>query len=123
VRLKRFQEGTHDELLATLAKVRAESKASFSGIVLDMRGNPGGLVDEAAEIVAGSLQDNHRATIVGAPTFGKGSVQTILELPGGAGLKLTTMRYYTPSGHSIQAQGIQPDILVESSRTTAEIGR
>src|SRR5258706_9295729 len=170
VRLKQFQEGTHDELLATLAKVRAESRAPFSGIVLDMRGNPGGLVDEAAEIadeflgagviystrhrgqvvdevraraggalagptmavlineysasaaelVAGSLQDNRRATVVGAPTFGKGSVQSIIELPGGAGLKLTTMRYYTPSGHSIQAQGIQPDILVESNRVAAE---
>jgi carboxyl-terminal processing protease len=77
----------------------------------------------AAELVAGSLQDNRRATVVGAPTFGKGSVQTILELPGGAGLKLTTMRYYTPSGHSIQAQGIQPDIVVESSRVAAEPGR
>jgi carboxyl-terminal processing protease len=148
-----------------LARLRAESPTPFAGIVLDMRYNPGGLVDEAseiadeflaqgtiystrhrgevveevrakgggaligvpmavlvneysasaAELVAGSLQDNHRATIVGAPTFGKGSVQTILELPAGAGLKLTTMRYYTPSGRSIQAQGIQPDILVESN--------
>jgi carboxyl-terminal processing protease len=173
LRLKQFQEGTHQELVQTLAKVREESALAFSGIVLDMRGNPGGLVDEAAEVadeflasgiiystrhrgqvvdevrarsggalvgppmavlineysasaaelVAGSLQDNHRATIVGAPTFGKGSVQTILELPAGAGLKLTTMRYYTPSGHSIQAQGIQPDILVESSRIATEPGR
>ncbi|HKQ69943.1 MAG TPA: S41 family peptidase [Polyangiaceae bacterium] len=166
LRLKQFQEGTHDELVATLAKLREQSSAPFTGILLDMRSNPGGLVDEAseiadeflgsgliystrhrsevveevsarsggalvappmavlvneysasaAELVAGALQDNHRASIVGAPTFGKGSVQTILELPGGAGLKLTTMRYYTPSGHSIQAQGIQPDIVVESSR-------
>jgi len=173
LRLKQFQEGTHDELVATLGKLRDEQRAPFSGIVLDMRGNPGGLVDEAAEVadeflpsgiiystrhrgqvveevrarsggalatqpmavlineysasaaelVAGSLQDNRRATVVGAPTFGKGSVQTILELPGGAGLKLTTMRYYTPSGHSIQAQGIQPDILVESSRIAADPGR
>jgi carboxyl-terminal processing protease len=173
LRLKQFQEGTHDELMSTLARVRGETPAPFAGVLLDMRGNPGGLVDEAAEIadeflatgiiystrhrgevvdevraeaggalvgppmavlineysasaaelVAGSLQDNHRATIIGAPTFGKGSVQTILELPGGAGLKLTTMRYYTPSGHSIQAQGIQPDILVESTRVATEPGR
>jgi len=166
LRLKQFQEGTHQELVQTLARLRAESPAPFAGVLLDMRSNPGGLVDEASEIadeflqsgtiystrhrgevveevrakgggalvgvpmavlvneysasaselVAGSLQDNHRATVVGAPTFGKGSVQTILELPAGAGLKLTTMRYYTPSGRSIQAQGIQPDILVESSR-------
>jgi len=142
-------------------------------VLLDMRSNPGGLVDEAsevadeflsggtvystrhrgqvveqmtaraggaladlpmtvlvneysasaAELVAGALQDNRRATIVGAPTFGKGSVQSIVDLPGGAGLKLTTMRYYTPTGHSIQAQGIQPDILVESSRVAAASSR
>ena len=66
----------------------------------------------AAELVAGALQDNKRAPIVGAPTFGKGSVQTIVDLPGGAGLRLTTLRYYTPSGRPIQAQGVKPDILV-----------
>jgi carboxyl-terminal processing protease len=66
----------------------------------------------AAELVAGALQDNKRAPIVGAPTFGKGSVQTIVDLPGGAGLRLTTLRYYTPSGRPIQAQGVHPDILV-----------
>jgi carboxyl-terminal processing protease len=66
----------------------------------------------AAELVAGALQDNKRASIVGAPTFGKGSVQTIVDLPGGAGLQLTTLRYYTPSGRPIQAQGVKPDILV-----------
>ncbi len=64
----------------------------------------------ASEIVAGALQDNHRAIIMGTQTFGKGSVQTILPLPGGDAIKLTTARYYTPSGRSIQAQGIQPDI-------------
>jgi carboxyl-terminal processing protease len=62
--------------------------------------------------VAGALQDNKRAPIIGAPTFGKGSVQTIVDLPGGAGLRLTTLRYYTPSGRPIQAQGVKPDILV-----------
>jgi carboxyl-terminal processing protease len=66
----------------------------------------------AAELVAGALQDNKRASVVGAPTFGKGSVQTIVDLPGGAGLRLTTLRYYTPSGRPIQAQGVKPDILV-----------
>jgi carboxyl-terminal processing protease len=166
VRLKQFQEGTHRELLDAVGRARRESPRPFTGVLLDMRSNPGGLVDEAsevadefltegavystrhrgqvveqvtarsggalanlpttvlvneysasaAELVAGALQDNHRATVVGAPTFGKGSVQSIVDLPSGAGLKLTTMRYYTPSGHSIQAQGIQPDILVESSR-------
>ena len=73
----------------------------------------------SAELVAGALQDSHRATIVGAPTFGKGSVQTIFDLPGGAGLRLTTMRYYTPSGRSIQAEGIQPDIVIQPSQPAA----
>jgi len=169
IRLKQFQEGTHDELLRAAAKLRAESKAPLTGVILDMRNNPGGLVDEAeaiadeflssgviyttrhrgrildeakahsggafaslpivalvneysassAELVAGALQDSHRGTIVGAPTFGKGSVQTIFDLPGGAGLRLTTMRYYTPSGRSIQAEGIRPDLLIQSATPTA----
>ncbi len=162
VRLKQFQENTHAELLDAIAKVRSEASAPLTGVILDMRYNPGGLVDQAegvadeimndgviystrrrgevvdqveatrggaladlpvvalvneysasaAELVAGALQDSHRATIVGAQTFGKGSVQTIFDLPGGAGLRLTTMRYYTPSGRSIQAQGILPDVIV-----------
>jgi carboxyl-terminal processing protease len=137
--------------------------------MLDMRNNPGGLVDEAeavadeflssgviyttrhrgkivdeakahdggafaalpvvvlvneysassAELVAGALQDSHRATVVGAPTFGKGSVQTIFDLPGGAGLRLTTMRYYTPNGRSIQAEGIRPDLLIQAAQPRA----
>ncbi|HEY3592701.1 MAG TPA: S41 family peptidase, partial [Polyangiaceae bacterium] len=166
LRLKQFQEGTHDELLDAVGKLRGAGAPPITGIVLDLRGNPGGLVDQAsavadeflasgviystrhrgqivdevsarsggalvappmavlvneysasaAELLAGSLQDNHRATIVGVSTFGKGSVQTIVELPRGAGLKLTTMRYYTPSGRSIQAQGIEPDIAVEGAR-------
>ena len=69
----------------------------------------------ASELLAGALQDQGRATIVGANTFGKGSVQSIIDLPGGAGLRLTTMRYYTPKGRAIQAQGIQPDVLVEAA--------
>jgi carboxyl-terminal processing protease len=168
LRLKQFQQGTHDEMLAAIGNVRAA--APITGVVLDMRNNPGGLVDEAAlvadelledgaiystrhrgqvvdevhahgggalvrlpaavivneysasaaELVAGALQDNRRASIVGAQTFGKGSVQSILELPGGAALKLTTMRYYTPSGRSIQAQGIAPDVAVEAGRPAGD---
>lgn len=67
----------------------------------------------AAEIVAGALQDNHRAVIIGQPTFGKGSVQTVIELTPELGLKLTIARYYTPSGRSIQEKGVQPDLLVD----------
>ncbi|MDD3482243.1 S41 family peptidase [Azovibrio restrictus] len=69
----------------------------------------------ASEIVAGALQDHKRAVIMGTQTFGKGSVQTVLPLPGNAAIKLTTARYYTPSGRSIQAKGIEPDIQVEES--------
>ncbi len=169
VRVKQFQDGTHVELLRAAGKLRAEPGAEIRGVVLDLRNNPGGLVDEAegvadellasgviyttrhrgrvmeesrahdggafaslpivalvneytassAELVAGALQDNRRATIVGAPTFGKGSVQTIFELPGGAGMRLTTMRYYTPSGRSIQAEGIKPDILIQTGQPVA----
>jgi carboxyl-terminal processing protease len=164
LRIKQFQSGTHEELLDAIGKLREQAKGPLSGVLLDLRNNPGGLVDEASavadeflrdgivyttrhrgetvdevragrggavstepavvlvneysasasELLAGALQDNRRATIVGAPTFGKGSVQTILELPGGGGMRLTTMRYYTPSGHAIQAQGIHPDVPVES---------
>ncbi len=165
IRVKAFQTGTHTELLEAIGELRAASKDPIRGIILDLRNNPGGLVDEAtavadeflrggviyttrhrgrvvdtarahkagalrrgpmvvlvnefsasaAELVAGALQDNRRGTVIGAPTFGKGSVQTILDLPGGAGLKLTTMRYYTPSGRAIQAQGVRPDVLVEAA--------
>jgi len=70
----------------------------------------------ASEIVAGALQDHHRATVLGAQTFGKGSVQTILPLGNSTGLKLTTARYYTPAGRSIQAKGIEPDLYVDDGR-------
>lgn len=166
IRLKQFQETTHEELLRDVAKARAESPAKFRGVLLDMRYNPGGLVDQselvademmgsgviystrhrgevldlveatpggalvdlpvvtlvneytasAAELVAGALQDSGRSTVVGANTFGKGSVQTIFELPGGAGLRLTTMRYYTPGGRAIQAQGIEPDVVIRPQK-------
>jgi carboxyl-terminal processing protease len=69
----------------------------------------------AAELVAGALQDQGRASVVGANTFGKGSVQSIIDLPDNAGLRLTTMRYYTPNGHAIQARGIRPDVMVEAA--------
>jgi carboxyl-terminal processing protease len=68
----------------------------------------------ASELLAGALQDHQRASIVGARTFGKGSVQSIIDLPGGGGLRLTTMRYYTPAGRAIQVAGITPDVLVDS---------
>src|SRR5579859_93750 len=153
VRVKQFQEHTHDELIAAAAKLRARAGGPLAGVVLDLRANPGGLVDQAAdvadefleggtiyttrhrdkvieevtaraggafarepcvvlvsqwtasasELVAGALQDHKRASIVGEPTFGKGSVQAILSLPGGAGMRLTISRYYTPNGHAIQA--------------------
>ena len=165
IRIKQFQERAHAEMMAATAKLRAEAKGGvLTAILLDVRSNPGGLVDEATEIadeflasggiysmrhrgeviedlkarsggafadvpcvalvnewsasaselLVGALQDNKRATVVGANTFGKGSVQSILPLPSGAGLKLTTARYYTPSGHAIQADGIHPDVVIES---------
>jgi carboxyl-terminal processing protease len=74
----------------------------------------------AAEIVAGALQDHHRAIVIGAPSFGKGSVQSIVPLANGDGLKLTTARYYTPSGKSIQSRGIRPDVLLDAVSLRAE---
>jgi carboxyl-terminal processing protease len=171
IRVKQFQEKTHDELLRTATKLRAEGKGNLRGLVLDLRNNPGGLVDEsaevadefleagtiyterhrgqivdevtaksggafadlpmvvlvneysasAAELLAAALQDQKRALVVGANTFGKGSVQTIIDLPGGAGIRLTTARYYTPSGRSVQAEGIHPDVLVELNRDPATV--
>ena len=73
----------------------------------------------ASEIVAGALQDHKRAIVMGAQTFGKGSVQTILPLGPNTGLKLTTARYYTPNGRSIQAKGIEPDVAVDDGRDSA----
>lgn len=165
LRIKAFQSGTHAELLKNIGSLRKQSGGGLDGVILDLRNNPGGLVDEcsavadefltsgviystrhrgkvvdevsakpggalksgplvvlvneysasAAELVAGALQDQKRAKVVGAPTFGKGSVQSIVDLPGGAGLRLTTMRYYTPSGFAIQARGIKPDVAVEAA--------
>lgn len=164
VRLKVFQEGCYSELLNQLATLG--QKAKFTSLILDLRGNPGGLVNEAlaiadefldagviysarhrgkvvesvrsydgdlleklplvvlvnastassAEIVTGALQDRGRAQVIGAPTFGKGSVQNIIELEGGAGLLLTTLRYFTPKGHAIQARGLVPDVIVSTDQ-------
>ncbi len=172
LRIKQFQEKTHSELVDAIGKAKGKLGGKIVGVVLDMRRNPGGLVNQAvdvadefldkgvifsmrgqhgklieetkasnggaltsvpmvvlvdessasaAELVAGALQDHRRAVIVGMPTYGKGSVQSIIELPNGAGLKLTTARYYTPNGRSIQAQGIEPDVLVEPSRLVEPI--
>ncbi len=162
IRVKQFQENTHAELVDAVGKARTTSKVDPKAVILDLRYNPGGLVDQAegvadelmdsgtiystrhrgkiveevsashggvlsdipcvtlvnefsasaSELVSGALQDSKRAIILGAKTFGKGSVQTIFDLPGGSGLRLTTMRYYTPSGRSIQAQGIMPNVVI-----------
>jgi carboxyl-terminal processing protease len=169
VRIRQFQEHTHDELLEAAAKLRARAGGKLSGVIVDLRSDPGGLVDQAAdvadefldggviytarhrgqvvdeirargggafaretcvllvnrwtasasELLAGALQDHKRATVVGEPTFGKGSVQAIVSLPGGAGMRLTVSRYYTPSGHAIQADGVHPDIVVETGSDSA----
>jgi len=163
VRLTQFQERTAEDLTAALQQLRSESGAVLTGLILDLRNNPGGLLDQAvkvsdlflpsglivytegredgskmrfsahqqdtepdyplvvlidegsasaSEIVAGALQDHRRAVILGAQSFGKGSVQTIIPMSDGSGLRLTTARYFTPHGTSIQARGITPDIPV-----------
>jgi carboxyl-terminal processing protease len=171
IRLSQFQEKTDDEFEKAIKALEDESKRTLRGLILDLRNNPGGLLDQAvkitdrfvesglivsvegrkedqkmkfyahpdgklahyplvvlvnggsasgAEIVAGALQDQGRGLIVGTQTFGKGSVQTIIPLKDGSGLRLTTARYYTPSGRSIQAKGIVPDIIVKPSRPEEE---
>jgi len=163
IRLSQFQSSTARDLSKEIANLEKENK-SLKGLILDLRNNPGGLLDQAvkvsdeflneglivytggrlksqdmrfeahmntrphsypivvlvnegsasaAEIVAGALQDHKRAVVVGVKTFGKGSVQTVMPLRNGAALRLTTALYYTPSGRSIQAKGIEPDIVVE----------
>ncbi|CAG1007522.1 carboxyl-terminal processing protease [Myxococcaceae bacterium] len=171
VRVRSFQERTDQELVALLEKLHEESGEPFRGLVLDLRDNPGGLLDQAvkvadtwlddglivytqgkvqsqrqeflarqdgkepeypivvlvnagsasaSEIVAGALQDQRRALVLGQHTFGKGSVQTVYPLEDGSGLRLTTALYYTPAGRSIQEVGISPDLDVKGPRDAAE---
>lgn len=168
IRLAQFQEKTDYELRQALQTLNTRSGGSLSGLVLDMRNNPGGLLDQAikvadlfldsgeivstrgrneqenatyratniageeqdhypmiilvnggsasaAEIVAGALQDHKRALVMGTQSFGKGSVQSLIQLSDQSGLRLTTARYFTPNGTSIQARGITPDIHAEQA--------
>ncbi len=168
VKIKNFQERTDASLFKELEKLRVQNGGrELRGLVIDLRNNPGGLLDQAvaisdrflagnltivttrgrngtqvteekskdrdterpypivvlvnagsasaSEIVAGALQDHRRAVVLGVPTFGKGSVQTIIEMEDGSGLKLTIARYFTPSGRSIQEKGILPDFVVGES--------
>ncbi len=162
IRITRFNQNTTAELHDVLKKYKEDLK----GIILDLRNNPGGLLDQsvsvvdtflnkgiivytkgkgpgsykkyfakaqdsdilnvpmvilinagtasASEIVAGALQDQKRALLIGEKSFGKGSVQTIIPLPDGSAIKLTIAEYFTPSGRSIQAEGIEPDIVIPS---------
>lgn len=164
VRIKSFQEKTESFVAAALEELRRENGGEeLSGLVLDLRSNPGGLLDQAvrvadrflergeivttkgrggrtldierahaagteanypmvilvnegsasaSEVVAGALQDHGRAILVGTTTYGKGSVQTVIDLDDGSGLKLTVARYYTPSQRSIHGSGIEPDVVV-----------
>jgi carboxyl-terminal processing protease len=164
VRITQFQAKTAQNLKQTLQELEQQNKGPLQGVVLDLRNNPGGVLNgavdvadefletgvivqtkgrgnssdqsfkatpgdllkntqmvvlvnggsaSASEIVAGALQDHRRALVLGERTFGKGSVQTILPLGNGTAVKLTTARYYTPNGRSIQAEGIEPDINIK----------
>ncbi len=173
LRVTVFNEQTMSGLESEIAKRKEEIGDKLVGYVLDLRNNPGGLLDQAiavsdafldqgeivstrgrvtddaqrynarpgdladglpmvvlinggsasaSEIVAGALQDHRRAVLMGTDSFGKGSVQTIIPLSGNGAMRLTTARYYTPSGRSIQATGIQPDIKVEQARLEVVTG-
>ncbi len=171
IRISQFQDKTDSDFEKAMKALEEESKGTLKGLVLDLRNNPGGLLDQAvkisdrfiesgiivsidgrredvkqkwpahpegtltryplvvlinggsasgSEIVAGAIQDHGRGILVGTQTFGKASVQTIIPLKDGSGLRLTTARYYTPNGRSIQAKGIMPDIIVKPSRPEEE---
>ena len=170
VKIKNFQDRTDAYLKRALDTLRGQSGGPLAGVILDLRHNPGGLLEQAvkvadrflyegvivttkgrggkhveverahpkdtepsypmivlvdggtasaSEIVAGALQDHGRAVVMGTPTFGKGSVQTVIELEDGSGLKLTIARYYTPNGRSIQEKGITPDLYVRQQPAPA----
>lgn len=170
IRITNFQDNTTDDLQASLKELES-GNVPLKGLVIDLRDNPGGLLNQAvqisdvflekgtivsikgrlkrhtkkfkakrdrvrrnypivvlinggsasaSEIVAGALQDHKRALILGTPSFGKGSVQTVETLRDGYGLKFTIARYYTPSGNSIQAEGIRPDVEVRHRYIEAE---
>src|SRR5216683_2778777 len=167
IRVTSFNEQTDVGLNNAMKNLKQQANNKLIGVILDLRNNPGGLLDQAvavsdaflekgeivstrgrraddaqrynarpgdiasglpmavlinggsasaSEIVAGALQDHHRAILMGTRTFGKGSVQTIIPLAGHGAMRLTTARYYTPSGRSIQAKGIDPDIVVEAAK-------
>jgi len=167
VRLTQFTEQADASLKQAVKTLKQQAGGKLKAVILDLRNNPGGLLDQAvsisgdfinqgeivstcarhtedaqrwdakgsdiidgvplvvlinggsassSEIVAGALQDHQRAVLLGARSFGKGSVQTVIPLPGNGAMRLTTARYYTPSGRSIQGQGIMPDVLVAESR-------
>jgi carboxyl-terminal processing protease len=171
VRVTSFNEQTDVGLNNAMKNLKQQANNKLIGVILDLRNNPGGLLDQAvavsdaflekgeivstrgrraddaqrynarpgdiasglpmavlinggsasaSEIVAGALQDHHRAVVIGTKSFGKGSVQTIIPLAGHGAMRLTTARYYTPSGRSIQARGIDPDIVVEAAKIAKE---
>jgi carboxyl-terminal processing protease len=167
VRLSQFTEQADSGLKSAVQTLKAQAGGKLTAVILDLRNNPGGLLDQAiavssdfiddgeivstrarhaedsqrwnakggdiiegiplvvlinngsassSEIVAGALQDHRRAVLLGTKSFGKGSVQTVIPLPGNGAMRLTTARYYTPSGRSIQGLGITPDVVVHESR-------
>ena len=174
VRITSFNEQTEAGLRRALQQLKQQAQGGLKGLVLDLRNNPGGLLDQAvqvtddfltqgeivstrarrqedaqrwnakpgdiadglpivvlinsgsasaSEIVAGALQDHRRAVVLGVKSFGKGSVQTVMPIPGNGAIRLTTARYYTPSGRSIQGTGIEPDIEVLATREETRAGQ